>query len=130
MATRRERHNTYYANLYPQRAAYLVMSKISVVRDPKNTTTSFNGQNPTPNGRIPNSRLNVPISTDSFQNPQILWTISSGHVVILTPAPFPVWGFIMTMLIVISFAHEHNTATTNYALELRDANSSKPYQTD
>ena len=30
-----------------QRVAHLVMSKISVGRDPKNPTTSFNGQNPT-----------------------------------------------------------------------------------
>ena len=32
--------------------------------------------------------------------------ISSGHDVIHTPASFPVWGFIMTMVIVISFARE------------------------
>ena len=50
----------------PQHAAHLLMSKISVGRDPKNPTTSFNGQNPTLNGRIPNSRINGPISTDSF----------------------------------------------------------------
>ena len=33
--------------------------------------------------------------------------ISFGHDVIHTPASFPVWGFIMTMVIVISFANEH-----------------------
>ena len=32
----------------------------------------------------------------SFQNPQILWTISSGHDVIHTSASFPVKGFIIT----------------------------------
>ena len=41
-----------------------------------------------------------------LQNPQIHRTISSGHDVIHTPASFPVKGFIMTMVIVISFAHE------------------------
>ena len=34
--------------------------------------------------------------TTSFQNPQVLRTISSGYDVIHTPAPFLVWGFIMT----------------------------------
>ena len=29
-----------------------------------------------------------------FQNPQILWAISSGHDVITTPALFPVWGLL------------------------------------
>ena len=50
-----------------QREAHLVMSKISVCRDPKNPITSFNSQNPTPNSRIPNSRLSGPLSTDSSQ---------------------------------------------------------------
>ena len=31
-------------------------------------------------------------------------------------SPFPVWGFIMTMLIVISFACERKTAPNDYAL--------------
>ena len=64
------------------------MFKISVDRDPK------------PNYIFQrswfNSRLNGPISTLSFQNPQILQTISSGQDVINTPASFPVWEFIMT----------------------------------
>ena len=50
----------------PQRVAHLVMLKISVGRDQKKPTTSFNGQNSTPNGLIPNSRLHGPISTASF----------------------------------------------------------------
>ena len=83
----------------PQRAAHLVMFKISIGRDPKNPTTSFNGRNPT----LPST---VKIQLMSFQNPQILRTISSGHDVIRAPAPFPVWEFIMTMVIVISFVHE------------------------
>ena len=87
-------------------------------RDQKIPTTSFNGQNSTCNGRKPNSHLNGLTSTDSFQNPQILRTISSGHDIIHTPAPFPFWGFIITMVIVISFAYERKTAANNYAPEL------------
>ena len=66
-STRGERHNSYYAN-HPRHAAYLVMFKISV------------GQNSTLNSL--------------FQNTQILRTISFGHDVIHTPAPFPVWGLL------------------------------------
>ena len=69
-------------------AAHLVVLKISVGRDPKNPTTSFNGQNSNHNGRIPKSQLDGPISTDSFQNPQILSTISSEHDVIHNPDHF------------------------------------------
>ena len=32
--------------------------------------------------------------------------------------PFPVWGFIITMVIVISFARERKTAPNDYAPEL------------
>ena len=121
----------------PTCMAHLVVFKISVSRDLKIPTTSFNGQNPTHNGQIPNSCFNGPISTlclngrnstvclhgpistNSFQNPQILRTISSGHDVIHTPAPFPAWGFIMTMVIVISFVHKHKTAPNDYAPELK-----------
>ena len=73
----------------PRRPAHLVMFKISVSRDRKNPTTSFNGQNPT----LPSK---VQFQLTSFQNPQILRTMYSGFDVIHTPAPFPVWGFIMT----------------------------------
>ena len=96
---------------FTPRAVHHVMSKISIGRDPKNPTTSFNARNST-------FCLRGPISTDSFRNPQILGTISSGHDVIYTPAPFPVWGFIRTMVIVISFTRERKTATNDYALEL------------
>ena len=100
-STRRERHNSYYAN-NPQRAVHLAMFKISVSRDPKIPTTSFNGQNST-------LCLHGPISTSQltlFQNLQILRTISSGHDVMHTPASFPVWGFIMTIMVVISFVRK------------------------
>ena len=42
-STQGERHNSYYAN-HPQRAAHLVMFKISVIRDSKNPTTSSTAQ--------------------------------------------------------------------------------------
>ena len=61
---------------------------------------------------------NVNFQLTLFQNPQILRAISSGHDVILTPAPFPVWGFVMTMVIVISFARERKTVPNDYAPEL------------
>ena len=86
-----ERHNSYYAN-HPQRAAHLVMFKISVCKDPKNLTTSSTAQIELSfqwqklNSLPPWSNLNW-----LFQNPQILRTISSGHGVIHTPDPFSVW---------------------------------------
>ena len=42
-STRGERHSSYYAN-HPQRTVHLVMFKISVGRDPKNSTTSSTAQ--------------------------------------------------------------------------------------
>ena len=53
-----------------------------------------------------------------FQNPQILRTISSGNDVINTPALISCLGFIMTMVIVISFARERKAVPTDYAPEL------------
>ena len=89
MATRRERHFLKaYANHIiltpPQHAAHLVMIKISIHlcwSRSENSTAYLNGRK-------------FKCMT-SFQNPQILRTISSGHDAIHTPAPFPVWGFIM-----------------------------------
>ena len=65
-----------------------------------------------------NSRSNLNLQVILFKNPQILKTISSGHDVIYTLASFPVWGFIMTMVIVISFAHERKTVPTDNVPEL------------
>ena len=77
------------------------------------STTSFNSQNPTPASMVQSqlhlSMVKIQLSmtkyptlasmvqsqVTSFQNPQILRTISSGHNVIHTPAPFLVCGFIM-----------------------------------
>ena len=55
-----------------------------------------------------------------FQNPQILRTISSGHDIIHTPAPFSVWGVIMTMVIIISFARKRKLHQLTVHLNLRD----------
>ena len=69
------------------------------------------------NGRELNSLptwSNVNPQLTLFQNPQILRTISSGHDVI--QPPISCLGFIMTMVIVISFAHERKTVPNDYAL--------------
>ena len=112
--------SSYNAN-HPRRTAHLVMFKISVGRDPKNPTTSSTAQiqlyASMAETQFSASIVQSQLSTDSFQNPQILRTISSVHV-IHTPALFPVWGFIMTMVIVISFAHERKTAPNDSAPEL------------
>ena len=77
---------------------------ISAGRDPKNSTLRLNGRTPNSqlNSRISTICLHGSISTSNwhfFQNPQILITLSSRHDVIHTPAPFPVWGFIMTYIV-------------------------------
>ena len=94
-----ERHNSYYANhtIWPhKRAAHPVMFKIG--RDPKTLTTSsmVKIQLSTSNS-MAETQLSArvvqcqPSTAAFFQNPQILRSISSGHDVINTPAPFPVW---------------------------------------
>ena len=45
--------------------------------------------------------------------------VHSGHDVIHASTQFPVLGFIMTMVIVISFARERKTAPNDYAPELK-----------
>ena len=67
----------------------------------------------------------VDLNYVSFQNPQILRTISSGHDVIHTSAPFPVGGLLWQMMI----PRRRKTAPSDYASEIRDPNSSEPYQT-
>ena len=132
-----ERHNSYDAN-HPQCAVHLVIFKISVDRDQKNPTTSstariqlsiqwlrLNSLPPWSNSMVQFATLN-----SLFQNPQILRTISSGHDVIHTPVPFPVWGFIMTMVIVISFVHECKTAPIWLYTWTLNLNCSKPNQTE
>ena len=112
---RHDERDTILSMLTPYpRTAHLVVFKISVGGDPKNSTLRLSG-------RIPNylptwSNLNSQLTL--FQNLRILRTISSWYDVIYTPATFPVWGFIMTMVIVISFAHERKTVPNDYAPEL------------
>ena len=85
---------------------------ISSSRDPKNLTAAAKVENSTLylHGAISIFQLTL------FQIPQILSTISSGHDVIYTPAPFSCLEFIMT--IVLSFARERKTAPNDYAPEL------------
>ena len=93
---------------------------ISTGRDQKNLTAAATVENSTLclNAETKLSATMVQSQLTLFQNPHILRTISSGHDIIPTPVPFPVWGFIMTMVIVISFAHERKTAHSDYAPEL------------
>ena len=114
-STRGERYNSYYADhnmlTPPPHVAHLLVFEIFVGRDPKRL-----------NGRIsysstPWSNLNFRLTL--FQNPQIIRMIFSGHDIIHPPALFPVWGFIMTMVIVISFAIERKTVLNDDAPELR-----------
>ena len=93
-----------------KRAAHPVMFKISIDGNPKIPTASFNGQNSTQlyasMAETQLSAFMIQSQLTLFQNPPILRTLSSGHNIIHTPASFPVWGFIMTMMIVIFFAHK------------------------
>ena len=104
-------HNNTMLTL-SQCTVHLVVFKIFVGRDPKILTAT---------AMVENSILYAPITENSticlhgpmstfnwlfFKIHKFLRTISSRHDVIHTPAPFPVWGFIMTMVIVISFVHK------------------------
>ena len=124
---RHEEWGTILTMLTPSRcAAHLVVFKISIHlcwSRPEKLNRRRNGRklNSMPQWQKLNflpqwSNLN---SFFFFQNPQILRTISSGYDVIHTPAPFPVGGFIMTMVIVTSFVSENKTATNDYAPELK-----------
>ena len=140
-STRGERHNSYIAN-YPQCTAHLMMFKISVGRDPKIPTISstaqiqlstewqrtqssasmVQSQLPTLclDGRNSTVCLHGPISTLNwlffkilkFSRPSLLGMTSS------TLQPISCLGFIMTLVIVISFARERKTVPNDYAPEL------------
>ena len=101
---------------HPQHAAHLVILRFPSVGDPKNPTTCLKDRelNSMPqwqklNSLSPWSKLHC-----LFQNAQILRSIPSGHDAIHTAAPFPAWGYIKTMVIVISFARERKTAPNDY----------------
>ena len=101
------------------RAAHLVMFNISVPRDPKKTTTSFNGQNPT-------LCLNGPISTDTFQNPQFSGPSLSGMTSSTLQPHFLSEGLLWQCWL----SCPCKIALNDDAPELRDSNSSKRYQTE
>ena len=98
----------------PQRATYLGMFKISVGRDAKSPTTSFNGnKKPTPclNDQNPIRLFKI----HKFSGPSLLGMTSS------TLQPHFLSGDLLwQIVIVISFAREHKTAP----------NDPKPYQTE
>ena len=92
IATRGERHNSFYVNHYI-RAAHLVMFKISIHLHrsrPEKLNCHRNGRKL--NSLPPWSNLNSQLTL--FQNPQIFRTISSGHDIIHTPSPFSVRGLL------------------------------------
>ena len=99
----------------PQCAAHLAVFKISIAGpDLKNWTSCLNSRKSDSRLQRSNTQLT------SFQNPQILLTISSGYDVIHTPASFPAKCLLWQMVIIISFLSERQTAS----------NDSKPYQTE
>ena len=61
----------------PQHAAHLVISKVSVGRDPKNPTTSFNSQNPTL-ASVVQSQLTF-FSKSSNSQDHLFWAWSHPH---------------------------------------------------
>ena len=87
-----------------QRAAHVVMSKISVGRDPKNPTTSFNGQNPT----LPPQWSNL--NSFFFKILQFSGSSLPGMTSSTLQPHFLSGGLLWQMVIVISFAHARKTA--------------------
>ena len=96
-SSRGERHNSYYAN-HPQRAAHLVMFKISVGRDLQNSNYILNGREL--NSLCPNGREHIYLPPWQKFNYLPAWSnvnlqhlkssnsqpISSRHEIIHTPA--------------------------------------------
>ena len=118
MATQGERHNSYYANLIPYMRHISWCLRTLSVEIWKTQLHLSTVKIQLPMAKYPTPTPMVQSQLTLFQNPQILRTISSRHDVIHTPASFPVWGFIMTMVIVISFAYECKTTPNDYAPEL------------
>ena len=117
-----------FANHTMLTPSQLVMSKISVGRDPKNPTTSFNGQNPTLNGRIPNSRLNGIISTDVFSKS----SNSQDHLFRARRHPhsspiFCLGVYYDKWLLSYPLRASVKLHPMTMHLDLRNSNSSKPY---
>ena len=109
IATREEGHNSYNADTTNTRRILWCPRSLSVeIRKTQLHASTVENSilyAPMAETQLPpwsnfNSQLTL------FQNLQVLRTISSGHDFIHTPVPFSVWGFIMTMVIVISFARK------------------------
>ena len=107
-------------------AAHLVMYKISVGRDPKNLTTSFNDQNPTHslNGQNPSLVFNsqnptlasmVQSQLTSFQILRFSGPFLPGMTSFTHQHYFLSGGLLWQMVTVISFARERKTAPNDYA---------------
>ena len=114
-STRGERHNSYNADhsIRPQKcAAHPVMFKISVGRNPKNPTTSsmvkiqLSTSKSMAGTQLSACMVQCQLSTDLFLKSSNSQPISSGHP---HSSPISCLGFIMTIVIVISFVHEHKT---------------------
>ena len=126
-----------------KRAAHPVMFKISVGRDPKNPNYIFSGREF--NSLCPNGKDSVVCLTSKTQlsawrqrlSCQLTWFFKilkfSAHLFWAWRHPHSSFisclGFIMTMVIVISFAHERKLypMLCTWTLNL---NSSKPNQTE
>ena len=125
-STRGERHNSFYSNpnyADARRIMWCVRSlSVEICKTPTTCLNDIELNSLCPNGRelsyLP-QWSNVNFQLTLFQNPQIIRTISSGHDAIHIPAPFPVWGLIMTMVIVISFACKRKTLPNDCASELK-----------
>ena len=98
-STRGERQNFYYAN-HLQRAAHFVISKISISRNPKKQQLHLQQPNLNSQLTLKSSGPSLPSMTSSILQ------------------PISCLGFIMTMVIVISFVRERKTVPNDYAWEL------------
>ena len=111
---RQEERDTILTMLTPPpRMVYVVVSKISIhLRRSGPEKLNRRRRNDTKlNSLLQWQKLNSmpPWSNLNCLFFKILRTISFGHDVIHPPTTFPVWGFIMRVVIAISFAHERKT---------------------
>ena len=145
-STRGERHNSYNADptIWPHKCvAHPVMFKISVGRDPNNSTVCHNGRNPNYSTLWQRTQFSAPMaetqlsacmvqcrpSTDlTFKilkfSAHLFW--ASRH---LHTSPLSCLEFIMTTVIVISFARERKLYLM-LCIWSFNPNSCKPNQTE
>ena len=115
-STRGKRHNSYYANhpSYPNARCILWCLRSLSVEICKTPSTCLNGREL--DSLCPNGREHIYLPAWSNVNLKLPWffkssnsqPISSRHDVIHTPAPFPVWRFIMTR------GERHNSYSANH----------------